>query len=81
MDIERMAKALRLGNLRRGFRAIIDEAVRGSMSYQDFLGLVLERELESREDSQEDEGGPVPVPQDLRGAGLVGLLGEGVRGY
>ena len=52
MDIERMSKALRLGNLRHGFRAIIDEAVRGSMSYRDFLGLVLERELESREDGR-----------------------------
>ena len=35
MDIERMAKALRLGNLRRGFRAIIDEAVRGEVGAGD----------------------------------------------
>ena len=30
-----MAKALRLGNLRRGFRAIIDEAVRGEVDAGD----------------------------------------------
>jgi DNA replication protein DnaC len=47
-DIEIMAKRLRLGNLRRHYKQLINEALDKQTSYEDFVAMVLQRECDDR---------------------------------